>query len=128
VGQGDTIFVVVCAPQPDFRFVSMLNVSRGIGVSVGFDAPRDIVAHGRSAEWIVEVPPASPHMPFFTPVTFSGCTAGSLQHGVFNLEGGLSTDIRAPSTAGSPYGTLLTRTTIVSPTVAVVEELGVDWF
>lgn len=126
VAAGDEIFVVVCAPLPDFGLVSMLNISRGIGVSVGFNAPAGIVAHGRSCEWIVEVPPASPHMPLFSPVTFNDCTAGSLQHGIVNLDGGIPVDIRAPGIG--PYGVPVTKTTIATPTVAVVEELGVDWF
>ncbi len=128
VASGDEVFVVVCAPQPDFGFVSMLNISRGIGVSVGFNAPSDIVAYGQSAEWIVEVPSSSPHMPMFTPVTFSDCTAGSLQHGIFNLTGGYPTDIRTPASSSSPYGYPLTKTSIASPTIAVVEELDIDWF
>ncbi len=128
VAPGDEIFVVVCAPQPDFGFVSMLNISRGIGRSVGFPAPTGIVAFGQSAEWIVEVPSDSPHIPLFSPVTFSDCTAGSLQHGIFNLTGGNPTDIRAPSSSGDPYGYPLTKTSIASPTIAVVEELDTDWF
>ena len=128
VASGDEIFVVVCAPQPDFGFVSMLNLTRGIGRSVGFQAPEGITVLGRSAEWIVEVPSGSPHMPLFSPVTFNDCTAGSLQHGIFNLTGGIPNDIRSPSTSSSPFGSPLTKTTIASPTIAVVEELEVDWF
>lgn len=127
VVQGDTIFVVVCAPQPNYGFVSMLNISRGIGVSVGFDAPPDIEAYGRTAEWIVEVPTASPYMPIFGPVTFHNCTAGSLQHGIFNLEGAARIDLREYSTS-SPYGTPMTRTYIAKPTIVVVEETNIDWF
>jgi hypothetical protein len=125
VAPGDDIFVVVCAPQPDFGFVSILNMSRGIGRSVGIPAPSGILAHGQSAEWIVEIPPASPHMPYFTPVTFSDCTASSL-HGIFNLTGGIPEEINGPSSLDAPNP--LTRTSIASPTVAVVEELGLDWF
>lgn len=128
VTAGDTIFVVVCAPQPDYGFVSMLNITRGIGVSVGFNAPPDIEAYGRSAEWIVEAPSKSPYIPIFGPVTFTDCTTGSLQHGVSNLTGGYPTEIHTPSSSGSPYGSPLTRTTIASPTVTVVEQLETDWF
>jgi len=127
VGPGDVIFAVVCAPQPDFGYVSMMNVTRGIGRSVGIPAPSGITVQGKSAEWIVEIPPDSPHMPYFNPVTFTDCNGGSLQHGVFNLTGGNPTDIRGPGSSSNPYGTALTQTSIASPTVAVVEELGVDW-
>jgi Peptidase A4 family len=131
VAPGDTIFVVVCAPEPDFGYVSMLNISQGIGASVGINALSGIVAHGLSAEWIVELPPQSPHMPYFSPVTFTDCTGGSLQHGIFNLTDGLPVDISVPA-PGSFYGQKITTSTIAPgdpppPTVAVVEELKLDW-
>ena len=123
VAPGDQIFVTVYTPQPDFGFISMTNISRGIGVSVGVPAPSDIVAHGQSAEWIVEVPENSPHIPLFSPVTFSDCTAAS-PNGIFNLTGGFPTAIADPTDVNA----WLTKTSIASPTIAVVEELGVDWF
>ena len=84
--------------------------------------------HGRSAEWVVEVPSQSPHMPIFSPVTFTDCTAGSARHGLFNLTGGYPSDIRTPSTSTSPQGSPATKTTVTSATTAVVEELKLDWF
>jgi len=127
VRPGDLITAVVCAPQPDFGFVSMLNVSRGIGRSVGFPAPSGITAQGRSAEWIVEVPADSPHVPAFYPVTYSDCTAGSLQHGAFNLADGVLLDIGVPAGFGVPAKPFV-KASIASPTIAVVEELALDWF
>lgn len=128
VAPGDMVFVVVCAPQPDFGFVSMLNISRGIGVSVGIEAPPGIVAHGHSAEWIVEAPTQSPYIPIFSPVTFTDCTAGSLQHGIFNLNDAIASDIRTPSSSGSPYGNPLVTTTIVPSAITVMEQVDLDWF
>jgi Peptidase A4 family len=126
VAQGDEIFVVVCAPQPDFGFVSMTNISRGVGVSVGVPAPhQDIVSGGYTAEWIVEAP--TRHMPIFSPVTFSDCTAGSSPAGIFNLTGGFTTDIPDPSSP-QEFPPHLTQTSIASPTIAVVKQLKTDWF
>jgi hypothetical protein len=129
VAMGDEIFVVILTGPSDHALVSMLNITRGIGVSVGLNAPSDIVALGQSAEWIVEYPSGSPHIPMFTPVTFTDCTAGSLvQNDIFNLAGGFPTEIRTPGSSASPFGTPLTKTSIASPTVAVVEEIEIDWF
>jgi hypothetical protein len=124
VAPGDTIFVVVCAPEPDFGFISMLNISRGIGSSVGVNALPGVTWEGGSAEWIVEVPDTSPHMPIFSPVTFTNCTAGS-QHEIFDLSHGLPVEISLP---GAPTGPFLTQSTIASPTVGLVEQLKTDWF
>jgi Peptidase A4 family len=127
VHPGDEIFVVVCAPQPDFGFISMLNLTRGRGTSVGIPARPGITAAGGSAEWIVEVPPNSPHVPVFAPVTFTDCTAGSLPHGVFNLAGANTHNIRADNTPG-PYGTQITDSLIALPATVTVQEVAVDWF
>jgi Peptidase A4 family len=133
---GDTVSFLVCAPQPDSGFVSMLNVSKRLGASVDVSAPScttsdgsqiSITSSGHSAEWIVET--FSEHLPIFAPVTFTGCGAGSA-HELFQLTPhGITVDrkelgninIDAP---GPPF----TRTTIVPPTTAVVEELELGWF
>jgi len=130
VAPGDTIFVVVCAPQPDFGFVSMLNISRGIGSSVGINALSGVASEGKTADWMLEVPSSSPNVPIFSPVTFTNCTAGSLEHGVFNLTDGIPMNITAAGPG--PYGHPITKTTIgpadpPPPNFVVVEELEVDW-
>jgi hypothetical protein len=138
VKEGDEIFVVLFiehnVPDPDrdntptdLAFASMLNLTRGIGTNWGLFAPEGVISEGRSAEWIVEVPLESEHMPWFGPVTFTNCTAGSLQHDVFNLTGGIIENILAPSNYDAP-GPAYTKTSIASPTVAVIEELKADWF
>jgi hypothetical protein len=124
VAPGDTVFFSVCAPQPDFGFVSMLNLSRNQGTSVGINARSNIKSSGRSVEWIVEAPPQSPGLPMFAPMTFSGCSAGSM-HELFNLEpDGVVTNITAPNPSIDGPGYAITQTYIVSPTIAVVDWKG----
>ena len=77
---------------------------------------------GSSAEWIVER--VSADLPYFFPATFSDCTAGSL-HELFDLApGGLPLDIEGAPSGGAEVGPHLARTSIASPTVAVVEWQG----
>jgi hypothetical protein len=127
VHSGDVIFALVCAAEPDYATISMLNVTRGVAVNVGFAAPPGITVQGHSAEWIVEIPTQSPHTPYFSPVAFTDCAAGSLATGVFRLDGALPFDIRSASSASNPYGTLLTKVTALDDRNFVVQELGVDW-
>ena len=128
VTAGDEISVVLFAPEPGFGIAFFANLTRGMGRSVGIPSPSpDIVAQGRSAEWIVEVPSQSPHMPIFGPVAFADCTSGSFQHGFFNLDNGITTDIGTPAGFGTPAD-LFTKSTITSATTFVVEELKLDWF
>jgi Peptidase A4 family len=124
VAPGDTVFVLVCAPEPDFGFASMLNVSRGHGTSVGIRARPGITSSGKTAEWIVEAPTQSPALPYFSPVTFYECGAGSL-HQLFHLmPGGMVTEITAPNPSYWGPGPEITRTFVASPTIAVVEWRG----
>lgn len=112
VATGNTVFFVVCAPQPDFGYVSMLNVSTGHGTSVGINARPGITSKGDTAEWIVEG--ISDELPAFYPVTFNDCTAGT-RNDVFNLSpDGLVTEIQG--SGGEP----ITKTQIASPQSAVV--------
>jgi hypothetical protein len=88
------------------------------------------VSEGKTAEWIVEVPNTSSHMPLFSPVTFTDCTGGSLSNGIFNLTDAVTIDITAAGLG--PYGHPMTKTTLAPdspppPNFVVVEELGVDW-
>ena len=77
VAAGDEISWCSSLPEPSFGFAFFANLTRGMGRSVGIPSPSpDVVVHGRSVEWIVEVPSQSPHMPIFNPVTFADCTAG----------------------------------------------------
>jgi Peptidase A4 family len=127
VGPGDEIFVTIYSPQLNFGFISMTNISRGLGVSIGVNAPPGVEVHGLSAEWIVEVPPSSPHIPVFSQVTFYNCNAGT-QQGIFNLSGGNVTNINSNGSTTSPWGHPITQTFIASPTIAVIRELELDWF
>ena len=55
VEAGDTIFVLVFAPEPQLGYVSFLNISKGHHTSVAINARPDIQSLGASAEWIVEM-------------------------------------------------------------------------
>ena len=131
MARGDLIAFLICVPQPDFASVWIANLTQGIGQSVGFPAPAGVTSQGQSAEWIVEVQdpdmqaPDNP-IPFFSPVTFTDCTAGSLQNGIFHLTDGITTNI-VGTINGGPATAAYTETVIASPTVAVVEDLMIDW-
>lgn len=115
VATGNTVFFLVCAPQPDFGYVSMLNVSTGQHTSVGINAREGILSQGDSVEWIVEG--VSSVLPAFWPLTFGGCAAGTKSH-LFDLRpGGIVTEIE-----GS-HGPL-TQASIASDTSAVVDWEG----
>jgi hypothetical protein len=125
VSAGDTIAVLVCAPAPDFGFASFVNMTRGIGTSIGHPARAGITSSGLSAEWIVEAPTASPGLPAFHPLTFTSCVAGSASGGFFHLQPGAHvTEITEPSPLVWGPGPAITRTYVASPTIAIVEWLG----
>jgi Peptidase A4 family len=123
VAPGDTVFFVVMTLGPTFGYVSMTNVTRGVGTSVGLHARTGIESQGASAEWIVEAPNA-PYLPIFAPVTFTNCQAGSSPE-LIDLTGGLPTEILG--TTASPYGHPMTKSTIVSATTCVIEETDPGW-
>ncbi len=115
VATGNTVFFLVCAPQPDFGYVSMLNVSTGRHTSLGINARPGITSEGASVEWIVEG--VSADLPAFYPVTFSGCAGGTVNH-LFDLQPhGFPTEIEGSDTP-------LTQAWIASETSAVVEWTG----
>ncbi len=121
VSPGDTISLLVCGTEPDFGLISMLNISKGYGTSIGVPAPTaDIRLQGGSAEWIVEAPTASPGLPYFSPVTFYDCLAGSA-HELFHLEpGGIVTNITADTPSIDAPGPEITRTWLLPPAAFMV--------
>src|SRR5258708_38212488 len=54
VDQGDTISVLVCAPQVGRGFASFLNHTTNVTTNVGFDPPGGVNSLGETAEWAVE--------------------------------------------------------------------------
>lgn len=119
VAIGDTIAVVVCAPTPDHGTAVMHNLTSGLATSVGIDQPaKDIHSVGSTAEWIVEG--ISADLPVFLPaVTFSACSAGTQGTSFDLVPLGFTTEI-----AGAAAGSQLTKSTIASDSVTVVEWKG----
>jgi hypothetical protein len=113
---GDYITVLVCAPQPDHGFCSMLNKTTNQATSIGINNPPNITSVGATAEWIVEG--ISSILPVFSTVVFHNVSAGTKDH-AFNLgSGGIITEITG---AG---GKNLTYASIVSPTSVIVKWLA----
>jgi hypothetical protein len=75
VQPGQVVSVLVCAPQPNVGFVSMLNTTTGQAVSIGVPAPGPDITVGGAAQWTVEQ--ASGALPDFSPVVFGSCIAGT---------------------------------------------------
>jgi hypothetical protein len=119
VSVGDTVSVLVCAPTQDHGVAFLHNLTTGLATSVGIDQPgSDIHSIGATAEWIVEG--ISADLPVFLPsVTFSACSAGTHSTSFDLVPLGFTTEI-----AGSAAGSQLTKSTIASDTVAVVEWKG----
>jgi Peptidase A4 family len=128
VAPGDTVSFLVTTEGQSSGAAFMRNNRTGIGTSVGIEASPGIVSAGQTAEWVMEE--ASDFLPYFGQVTFTNCWAGSFIEGAseyFRLEpGGLTAEI-VGIPPGQTLGKVLTKTTIVSPTVAVVDEIAVDW-
>jgi hypothetical protein len=113
VEAGDTVSVLVCAPQPDLGHVVLGNVSQGRMTSIPVPADPGITVQGSSAEWIVEGTSAA--LPFFYPLTFTSCIAGTQTHFIDLTNG-------APTDAGEGFGGRpITRTFVASPNIALVE-------
>jgi hypothetical protein len=81
---GDTVSVLVCAPESDHGYVSMMNHRTNIALSIGVSDPNsgDAPYDGSSVEWVIEA--IDSEMPNFGSVTFSQITAGT-QHNTINL-------------------------------------------
>ena len=87
---GDYLTVLVCAPQPDHGFCSMLNKTTNQATSIGISPPSGVTSIGATAEWIVEG--ISSVLPVFSTVVFQNCSAGTKDH-AFNAESGIITEI-----------------------------------
>ncbi len=125
VSAGDLVAVLVCALAPDYGFASFVNLSTGIGTSIGHPARPGVTSAGKSAEWIVEAPIGSPGLPAFYPVTFTSCAAGSANGGFFQVQPGATvTDITALDPHVWGPGPAITRTFLVSANAVMVEWLG----
>jgi hypothetical protein len=80
---GDTVSVLVCAPETDHGYVSMMNHRTNVAISVGVADPSGTTPYdGSTVEWIVEA--IDSEMPNFGSVTFTQITAGTQNH-VINL-------------------------------------------
>jgi hypothetical protein len=76
---GDTVSVLVCAPQPAQGYVSMLNQSTNQAISVGVTNPWGTTPHdGSTVEWIVEA--VDTEVPNFGSVFFKQIIAGTQHH------------------------------------------------
>jgi len=90
INPGDYITVLVCAPQPNHGFCSMLNKTTNYATSIGITPPNNVTSIGATAEWIVEG--ISSILPVFSTVVFQNCSAGTKDH-AFNAVGGIVTEI-----------------------------------
>jgi hypothetical protein len=118
ISVGDTVSVLVCAPNPTLGYVWIHNLTTGQATSVGIPARKGIRSLGLSAEWIVEG--ISTALPVFLPsVTFTSCSAGTKRTSFDLKPSGFTTEI-----AGNDPGEQLTHTTIASDSVALVEWEG----
>jgi hypothetical protein len=123
VGAGDTVAFLVCAPQPDFGHVSMMNLSRGFFTSVGIPAPPGVTSAGLSAEWVIEA--TLSELPYFYSVEFSSCVAAT-EHDLIDLSQAGTNNIVGAPTSANPSGNVLTDAYIDSPTRVVVLWQGFD--
>lgn len=121
VAPGDTITCLVCAPQTNHGFVSIMNERTQQAMSIGVNPPANTLSVGASAEWIVEgisqdlIPWDMFPLPVvFDAITFGGASAGTKSHS-FNMQPkGFTTNISGNG------GKALTQTTIASGTAALV--------
>jgi hypothetical protein len=76
---GDTVSVLVCAPESDHGYVSMMNHRTNVAISVGVSDPNGTSPYdGSSVEWVIEA--IETEMPNFGSVTFSQLSAGTQNH------------------------------------------------
>lgn len=132
VQSGDTVGVVICVNQPRSATVFLANLSREHGTSVVVPAPaaapRFFGSAGATVEWIVEGGDPFLLRPgtnlSFSPVTFQQCVAGSLDDVIHLQPDALVTNMFALEGIAQEPGPDVTRTSVTSPTTAVVEYVG----
>jgi hypothetical protein len=124
VAPGDTVCFLLCAPQPNFGYVSMLNLSQGVHTSKGIVAPPGVISIGATAEWVIEA--LNGALPYFYSVEFSNCLVGTQSQQILNLTHGIPFNITSAETSAAPYGKTLTNAYIDSPTRVVVLWEGFD--
>lgn len=123
VRAGDQIAVLVCATEPDYGRVTLLNRRTGKATSIGLRAPQGVHLTGSSVEWVVEG--VSKGLPDFGTVTFADCLAAT-EKGLFDLRPkGVPLDITVPTSGGGwGPGESLTRTHVASDDLLAVQWLG----
>jgi hypothetical protein len=78
---GDTVSVLVCAPQSDHGYVSMMNQRTNVAISIGVSDPQGTTPYdGSTVEWIIEA--IGTEMPDFGSVTFTNISAGTQNHAI----------------------------------------------
>jgi hypothetical protein len=107
---GDYITVLVCAPQPNHGFCSMLNKTTNQATSIGITPPNNVTNIGTSAEWIVEG--ISSVLPVFSTVVFQNCSAGTKDH-AFNAIGGIISEITGTGGADLTSAAILSDDRVV---------------
>jgi len=124
VQSGDTVGVVICVTQPRSATVFLANLSQQHGTSVVVPAPAGapwLRSAGTTVEWIVEGGDPSVSLPF-SPVTFQECVAGTSGEVIHLQPDALVTNMFEVEALES--GPDVTRTSVTSPTTAVVEWVG----
>jgi hypothetical protein len=90
IAAGDLVSVLVCAPESDHGYVSMMNHRTGIAISVGVNDPDGTNPYdGSSVEWVIEA--IDTEMPNFGSVTFTQISAGT-QNDTINLSHAFTTN------------------------------------
>ncbi len=113
IGAGDSVAVTVCADETRLGLVRMANLTRNLTMTTAVRAPAGVRMGNPAAAWIVQGVSAT--LPAFSPVSFTECAASSAGETFHLAPGGVAFDI-----ARERGGPRLTRTSITSPTSAVV--------
>lgn len=117
VQPGDSLSVLVCAPQPDQGYITMMNHSQGFGTAVNVKPPKGVTSLGASVEWVAEQ--VSDDLPYFYAMRFNECYA-STQSRLFDLEpNGIPLAMRNFSIS-TPWGHVIAQGGTEWPTVAAV--------
>jgi hypothetical protein len=78
---GDTVSVLVCAPETDHGYVSMMNQRTNQAISIGVNDPEGTSPYdGSTVEWIVEA--IDNNVPNFGNVIFKEITAATQNHAI----------------------------------------------